>query len=110
MKKMGAALAAAMMMLSLAACDRVDNNNYNLECDRGDQAEHDSDCGYVDNSGQWQWYSWVVYGNVSHSPDNWEPPAGVTIEQEDDSHHNTPKKKSVTKPATKKATPVKTRR
>lgn len=86
-------LVASVVGFGMTACG---GDNYNLECDKGDQLEHDSDCGYVDANNQWVWFSWVNQGKVSHSPDNWEPPAGVTIEQ-DEKEHKVPKKKSVTK-------------
>lgn len=111
MKKIGAALAATVMLFSLAACS---DDNYNLECDQGDQVEHDTDCGYVDDNNQWVWYSWVDLGSVSHSPDNWEPPAGVQIQNDEEGHSKpkvkTTKKSTKLKPATapKIYTPPKT--
>ena len=52
-------LGAAMMAGTLTGCGDKSNSNYDLECDKGDQIEHDSDCGYLDDSNQWIWYSWV---------------------------------------------------
>jgi hypothetical protein len=59
----------------------------------------------------------LVYGTIipglvlirlPYSPDNWEPPAGVVIEQEDDYDHDKPKpKKSSAKPVVKGAPVVK---
>ena len=93
-------LGAAMMAGSLTACSKP---NYNLECDKGDQIEHDSDCGYIDGSNQWIWYSWVQQGKVSHSPDNWEPPAGVQIQDEGEESGGGHKKSKKTKKAEKPA-------
>ena len=91
-------LGAAMMAGSLTACSKP---NYNLECDKGDQIEHDSDCGYIDGSNQWIWYSWVQQGKVSHSPDNWEPPAGVQIQDEGEESGGSHKKSKKHKKAEK---------
>jgi len=87
---MGAALAAMVMMVSLAACGG-EADNYNLECDRGDQSEYDSDCGY-NADGQWVWFSWVKIGQDSHSPDGWQPPSGVSVEQDEEGSHTKVKK------------------
>lgn len=96
-RKITASALAGFVLLSATACNGQDDN-YNLECDRGDQVEHDNDCGYTDASNQWVWFSWVKQGEVSHSPANWEPPAGVQVqEDEEGSHVKKPKKKTNTK-------------
>jgi hypothetical protein len=96
-----AALAAG---LGMSACGTKNNNttNYNLECDvPEDYITHDSDCGYTDNDNQWHYYSWTSPTETTYSPDNWQPPAGVVIEEDSDSshkkkkHRGTPTKKSM---------------
>lgn len=92
---MGVALAAIMLISSLVACGA--EHNYNLECDRGDQIEHDSDCGYVDTNNQWIWFSWVKLGEDSHSPNGWEPPNGVQVQEDEEGSQIKKPKKSKTK-------------
>jgi hypothetical protein len=94
----------ALTLVSLVAGTLVGcgAHNYNLECDAGDYVQHDTDCGYVDNNNQWQYFSWTKPNTTTHSPNGWEPPAGVAVEQDDDSHKKSkPKTKKTTKPATK---------
>lgn len=101
MKFVAIALAAVLSGSVMAGCSH--KHNYNLECDvPGDYTEHDSDCGYVDSTGRWQYFSWTNPNMTTYSPDGWEPPAGVVIDQDDDSHHK-PKKKT-TKPTPKVTT------
>jgi hypothetical protein len=91
-----AGMISMVAVLPLAACA----HNYNLECDAGDYVQHDSDCGYVNTANQWIYFDWTKPNVTTHSPDNWEPPAGVEIEQDSDTHKKK-KKVSATKPAPK---------
>jgi hypothetical protein len=97
-KFVAVALMAVLGSTTLVGCSST--HNYNLECDAGDYTEHDSDCGYVDSAGMWQYFSWTSPGKTTYSPDGWEPPAGVVIQQDNDSSHHKPKKRT-TKPTPK---------
>jgi hypothetical protein len=90
-KALAFALAGILLGSGTVACGKQ-AHNYDLECDAGDQREHDTDCGYIQD-GQWFWFSWVKQGETSYSPDNWEPPAGVAL-VEDEDEKPSPKKKT----------------
>lgn len=78
-RAVSAMMVAAILTAGLTGCAK----NYNLECDAGDYVAHDSDCGYVDNNGQWHYFSWTRPNETTYSPDGWEPPAGVEIEEDE---------------------------
>lgn len=90
MKLVAVLTAAVLAGSALTGC----SSNYGLECDAGDYVEHDSDCGYVDSVGMWHYYDWTRPNQTTYSPNNWEPPAGVVIEQDHDDHKPKPKKSS----------------
>lgn len=87
MKKTAVLAVILAGLFALTGCTK----NYHLECDAGDYVEHDSDCGYVDDAGRWQYFSWTKAGKTTYSPNGWEPPAGVEIEQDSPSKIKTKK-------------------
>jgi hypothetical protein len=100
------ALAALLLAVSLAACSSTDSDNSEpqtrvVECDVDDQAEHDSDCGYYDDSNTWIWYPFVVQGQSTQGVAN--HPAHD--EDESSASHSKPKKSSSKKAKDTKKTP-----
>ncbi len=91
--KFAAVFMSAAMLFGMAACAQ-DNR---VECDKNDQVEFDSDCGYYEN-GQFVWYSWVVRGQTSYSPEGWEKPAQANHDEDSEHKKSKPKKKITTKP------------
>lgn len=72
--------ASLLLAVPLAGCGSshhdnvVQQNQYDFDCDRGDQIQHDSDCGYYSGT-HWIQYPWVISGATSYPPAGWEPPA-----------------------------------
>ena len=93
------ALATILLSLSLVGCS--DNQEpRTVECDAGDQLEHDSDCGYYDDQNNWVWYNFVVLGQTTTGQ------ATMPAHDEEKSHKKPkPKKTKATKKSAPKATP-----
>lgn len=81
-RRMLTALAGAAATTALAACARSDDEwtsrDDNEDCDTGDLAENDPDCGYYDD-GVWVYYPWVhpVSGGKPPAGQHPRPPKGV---------------------------------
>lgn len=88
------ALVAVVAAFGLTGC----GNETVYECDKGDQLELDSDCGYW-REGQFNWYSWVVKGQDSLSPKGFEPIADdETAPVQEDGVKSKSKRKTTNKP------------
>lgn len=101
-KKSAALVIAALLAFSGAACGNKSNNDdvTTTECDPGDQREHDSDCGYIDDNGNWIWYSWVIQGQTRTGPAPYAEAEG------EEGNHS--KLKKTKKPTSKPTSKIKT--
>ena len=85
------AVVALMTTFGLVGCGNDEPQV--LECDKGDQLELDSDCGFW-RQGQFNWYNWVVKGQDSVSPEGFEPtPDDETAPQEETGSNSKKKRK-----------------
>jgi hypothetical protein len=83
MKAAKASILALVLAVGLVGCGNAKDEV--IECDKGDQIELDSDCGFW-RDGQFNWYGWVVRGQDSVSPKGFEPtPDDETAPQEESS-------------------------
>ena len=93
MKAVKASILALVLAVGLVGCGN--DKPQVLECDKNDQLELDSDCGFW-RQGQFNWYNWVVQGQDSVSPEGFEPtPDDETAPQEESNggHSKTKKKR-----------------
>jgi hypothetical protein len=108
-KKLASLFAALVLATSMAACnkDKGSGNVPTAECDVDDQQEFDTDCGHLDDNGNWIWYPWVVLGQSASGP---APYAEAETKGEESGSKHKPKKKVSKAPKTNSAPKVETKK